>query len=148
MKKTITVLFLVLTVMAAACSSGSSESKDEKTASKSTKFALVGTWNAKELSYVSKKDRNRTQDIKKMLNASITMTIQANGHYSYKVNMMGMTKTESGTMKRDGNRIIMDNPDFKMTLAGKTLTLTNDNQSWDFGQGKEPALSKAVFVRK
>ncbi len=82
-----------------------------------------------------------------MLNASISMTIKSNGQYSYKVKMMGMTKTESGTMKQDGNRVITDNPDFKMTLTGKSLTKTSDNQTWDFGEGKEPAISKAVFVK-
>ena len=83
-----------------------------------------------------------------MLKAAISMTIKTDGHYSYEVKMMGMTKTESGMMQQNGNRITTDNPDFKMMLSGKTLTLKVDNQQWDFGQGNEAAISKAVFVRR
>lgn len=146
--KAINLLVLVTMMIVAACSHSSSESENKSGNKSADKISLAGTWAAKELTYTSKADPGRTQDMKKMLQASITMTIKANGHYSYDVKMMGMTRTESGTMKQKGNRIITDNPDFKMTLSGNTLTMTGDNQQWDFGRGKEPAISKAVFVRK
>ncbi|MFQ5640550.1 MAG: hypothetical protein ACE5IR_21425 [bacterium] len=147
--KTISLLVLSTMMLVVACSSNDASESGKKSGNKSAdNGSLAGTWVATELSYTSKKKPTKTQDMKKMMNASITMTIKSNGQYSYKVKMMGMTKTESGTIKQKGNRIVTDNPDFKMTLSGNTLIMTGDNQKWDFGRGREPAISKAVFVRK
>jgi len=157
-KKTIHLLVIVTLMFTAACGTDSTgnETATANEPRRPTKIQnkradnreLAGTWVAKDLSYISKKDPSRTQDMKKMLKAAISMTIKTDGHYSYEVKMMGMTKTESGMMQQNGNRITTDNPDFKMMLSGKTLTLTVENQQWDFGQGKEAAISKAVFVRR
>ncbi|MFQ5606088.1 MAG: hypothetical protein ACE5IR_20400 [bacterium] len=150
-KKTAHTIFIWLFAMmlAVACSSNDASESGNKSGKKSAgSSSLAGTWVATELSYASKKKPTRTRDIKEMMKASITMTIKASGHYSYKVKMMGMTKTESGRVKKNGNRITTDNPDFKMSLSGNRLIMTSDNHKWDFGRGKEPAISKAVFVRK
>ena len=158
-KKTIHLLVIVTLMFTAACGTDST-GNETATANEPRRLAkiqnkradngeLAGTWVATELSYTSKKKPIKTQDMKKMMKASITMTIKANGHYSYKTKIMGMTKTESGKMKRNGNRIITDNSDFKMSLSGNKLIMTSDNNhKWDFGRGNEPAISKAVFVRR
>lgn len=141
-------LLLLTTAFIIACADGSSGSGNNTASKGSGSTSLAGAWEAKELSYTSMSNPGRTQDMKKKLRAAITMTIKPDGHYSYKVKMMGMSKTESGMMRQKGSRIIMDNPDFKMKLAGNTLVMTSDNHKWDFGHGKEAARSKAVFVRK
>lgn len=138
-------VFVILVFTACNSESPEAEKTDKKNISKSS---LAGTWDATEMSYASTKNPGKSIDMMKEYNASLTMTIKSNGTYTYSATMMGMTTNQSGTMKKNGNNITSDNLDFKMTLAGNKLTLRVVNQSWDFGSGKEPAISKAVFKRR
>ncbi len=138
-------IFVVISFSACSTDSPEVENKSKKSISNSS---MAGTWDAKEMTYTSTKNPNKSLDMMNEFKTSLTMTIKTNGTYTYSAKMMGMSTNQSGTMKKDGNKITSDNPNFKMTLSGNILTLLVENQSWDFGDGREPAISKAVFKRR
>lgn len=108
---------------------------------------LTGTWKLIEFSYTSK--ANPSQKVDWVAEGmSLTMTIESNGNFSASGSYMGFPYSYSGHMNESDAGIDDGDDDTIITRSGNTLTITDENESYDFGNGDEPAILKQVYQKQ
>lgn len=140
MKRLTTVLFLaIMFAFLASCSSDSGTDPDASD--------LEGTWNLTEYKYISQGTSGEF-DAKAAQNISLTMTVNSNGSFSVSGSFSGIPFSFSGNFNDDGTDIDDGDPNTSITLSGDTLTIEDTSETWDFGNGDEPATLRQVYVRQ
>lgn len=140
---------LIIFLMLASCSKDSTEPEVI-----SPVEPLVGTWDMTESKAISKNDPGTFFDLMDFfgIQLSVTIVVQPSGDYTVTIIMDGVTiATEAGKftdMDDFENQMSQGDPDVTVTLAGNTVTIIKDNQTFDFGNGEEPALERTVYTRR
>jgi len=133
--------------MLASCSKNTSEPEDI-----SPVAPLVGTWDMSESKVISKNDPGTFVDLMEFFEFSVTIVVQPNGDFTVSFTMAGATiSTEAGrfaNMEDFEEQMTQGDPDNTVTIEGNTITVTRDNQTYDFGNGDEPALERTVYKRR
>lgn len=112
---------------------------------------LLGIWGAVEYAYTSRADPGITEDLLD-LGATYSITLIHGGTYEWRLSLAGMTETGSGTFDVRGSRLTLT-PDvggpvvYTFTFDQIFLTLFNDDESYDFGAGEEPASLRIQLDR-
>ncbi|MCK6618947.1 MAG: hypothetical protein HUU32_13020 [Calditrichaceae bacterium] len=115
---------------------------------------LVGTWDMTESKVISKNDPGTFFDLMDFfgIQLSVTIVVQPSGDYTITFMMAGVTfATEAGKfmdMEDFEEQMTQGDPDNTVTIEGNTITVTRDNQTFDFGNGEEPALERTVYTRR
>lgn len=105
---------------------------------------LLGFWGGVEYEYTSDADPDVTVDLINDLQGTYGITLIYDGTYEWQLTVSGVTETGSGTFEVSGNRLTLT-PDagspvvYTFTFDRIFLTLFNDQASYDFGAGDEPA---------
>lgn len=114
--------------------------------------SLSKTWTATKYEYASKADPDTKVDLIQM-GMSIQFTINDDGTYTAVVSYgMAGQETETGTLSVADGMMTFDPEDDESytvdyTLSGNTLTMTDENESYDFDgdEQEEPAVMTLVF---
>lgn len=118
--------------------------------------ALVGTWNATSVEFTNVANPSEKVDLIAE-GGSVRLVIQASGSYTLTLGFPGEPdETEQGAVEIEGNRFTLagSNPDddnvFNYTLVNNTLTLTANDESFDFDDNgdDEPASLRVVLVKQ
>ncbi len=97
---------------------------------------LEGTWNATALVFTNNADATESVDIVQVDGATFTTTVTASGSVSTLfVDGQGGSSSDSGTLSSDGSSITIGGDTFQAVLSIDQLTLTNANETYDFGTG-------------
>jgi hypothetical protein len=108
---------------------------------------LTGTWKLVEFSYTSKANPSQKVDwVDQGMN--LTMTIENNGNFSVSGNYQGFTYSYSGHFDEGNDTIDDGDANTTITMSGDLLTITDENESYDFGNGDEPAILKQVYQKQ
>jgi hypothetical protein len=117
-----------------------------------TSEELLGIWGGVEYEYTSDADPAVTEDLINELGATYSVTLIHGGTYEWQLSLPGSTQTGSGTFDVSGNRLTLT-PDvgspvsYSFTFDQIFLTLFNDEESYDFGAGEEPASLRILLDR-
>ena len=107
---------------------------------------LEGTWNATSIVFTNNANSAESVDIVQTDGASFTMTVTASGSVSTLFDDgQGSTDSDSGTLSSDGSSITIGGDTFQAVRSGDQLTLTNANETYDFGSGS--AVPATLVVR-
>ncbi len=110
---------------------------------------LEGTWNATSIVYTNNANSTESVDIVQTDGASFTMTVSASGTVSTLFDDgQGSTDSDSGTLSSDGSSITLGGDVFQAVRSGDQLTLTNVDESYDFGSGSVSATVAATLTRQ
>ncbi len=107
---------------------------------------LEGTWNATSIVFTNNANSAESVDIVQTNGASFTMTVSASGSVSTLFDDgQGSTDSDSGTLSSDGSTVTIGGDTFQAVRSGDQLTLTNANETYDFGSGS--AVLATLVVR-
>ena len=110
---------------------------------------LEGTWNATSIVYTNNANSAESVDIVQTDGASFTMTVSASGSVSTLFDDgQGSTDSDAGTLSSDGSSITLGGDVFQAVRSGDQLTLTNVDESYDFGSGSVSATVAATLTRQ
>jgi hypothetical protein len=118
---------------------------------------LVGIWDATKFEFEETSgDPVVTVDLMTM-NYEITIEINEGGTYEISMSFLGgAPEVDTGTWSLDGDLLVLTatgepvGDEFEVTIAGTTLTVRSDDQTWDFDEDgtEEPALFEAIFQKR
>jgi len=120
---------------------------DDSGSNSTSASGLVGTWDMAKFEYKSKANPSLTEDLVQS-GMNLSLTIKSNGDYTGSGNYLGFPYSFSGNMNEDGDSIDDGDPNTTITRSGNTLTIVDNDDSWDFGNGDEPATSTQVFEKQ
>ena len=110
---------------------------------------LEGTWNATAIVFTNNADSVESADIVQADGASFTMTVSASGSVSTLFDDgQGSTDSDSGTLSSDGSSITIGGDTFQAVRSGDQLTLTNANESYDFGSSPDVPATLVVSLTR
>ncbi len=136
------IIFLLLT----SCSKNASEPEDI-----SPVAPLVGTWDMTESKVISKNDPGTFVDMMEFFEFSASFVVQPNGECTITFIFLGVPTTMTvniANMEEFENQMTQGDPNVTVTIEENTITVIKDNQTWDFGNGDEPALERTVYTRR
>lgn len=137
---------LIIFLMLASCSKDSTEPEVI-----SQVEPWVGTWDMTESKAISKNDPGTFLDLMALFQISGTVVIQPSGDYTVSIIVPGDTIIQTGqftTLQELENQMTGGDPDVTVTFDTDMVTIIRDNQTWDFGNGEEPALERTVYTRR
>lgn len=116
---------------------------------------LVGTWNASKLEFTSAANATLKADVVG-LGGSLSITFASNGSFTLTEREPGeLANTRTGTFLLKGDTLTISESgqgsptDFRTSLSGSTLTLTNDDDEYDFNNdGTEEPARLIVVLNK
>ncbi len=110
---------------------------------------LEGTWNATSIVFTNNANSAESVDIVQTDGASFTMTVSASGSVSTLFDDgQGSTSSDSGTLSSDGSSINIGGDTLQAVRSGEQLTLTDANDTYDFGSGSVPATVVVRLTRQ
>ncbi len=109
---------------------------------------LQGSWTAAVYEYTDNANASNVEDIIQTNGASFTMTVDASGTASTLLDDgLGSTSSDSGTLNSTDTVITLGGATFNAARSGDVLTLTDADQSFDFGSGSTSATLRVVMNR-
>jgi hypothetical protein len=110
---------------------------------------LVGTWNATKLEFTNKANPAQRVDVVP-LGAQLRIVVEPSGRAISTFSFQGLTQVDTSQIVIRGDTLLVDGRRLLFTLSGNTLTLTDNNESFDFDQNgtEEPATLLAVLLRQ
>lgn len=112
---------------------------------------LEGVWDATVYVFTNQANTSETVDIVAVDQASMVLTVQANGTTSSVFDDgQGGTSSDSGTFTAEGDMLTLGGITFQASLSGDRLTLTNDDAQFDFDDNgsDEPATARITLQRR
>ncbi len=110
---------------------------------------LVGTWNATKLEFTNKANPAQKVDVVP-LGAQLRIVVEASGRAIATFSFQGQSSVDTSQIAIRGDTLVVDGRRLLFTLSGNTLTMTDDNESFDFNQdgAEEAATLLAVLLRQ
>lgn len=110
---------------------------------------LVGTWNATKLEFTNKANSAQKIDVVP-LGAQLRIVVEPSGRAISTLSFQGQTSVDTSQIVIRGDTLVVDDRRLLFTLSGNTLTITDNNESFDFNQdgAEEPATLLAVLLRQ
>ena len=113
---------------------------------------LLGLWGGVEYEYTRDADPGTTVDIVNDLGGTYSITLISGGTYSWQLLVSGTNTTGTGTFEVSGNRLTLtptggSPTTYTFTFDEIFLTLRNEEASYDFGSGEEPASLRILLDR-
>lgn len=143
---------IMLFVFLAGCSSDSTDPSDISN--------LEGTWHLSSMTFINNANSSQTVDALNIQGTTtdMVMTIESNGNYTITVtittNLTGtpqtFTSTQTGNFNEEGGGIEDNDPSTTVTLSGNTLTIEDNDETYDFDNDgtDESATLRTVFQRQ
>ncbi|GBD32291.1 hypothetical protein HRbin33_01255 [bacterium HR33] len=110
---------------------------------------LVGTWNATKLEFTNKSNPLQKVDVVP-LGARLTIVVEPSGRAISTFSFQDFSDVDTSQIVIRGDTLLVDDRRLLFTLSGNTLTITDNNESFDFNQdgAEEPATLLAVLLRQ
>lgn len=105
-----------------------------------------------EYEYTSDADPGTAEDLINDLGGTYSITLVVDGTYHWQLTVSGSTETGSGTFVVSGNQLILTpgsgpTTTYRFTFDEIFMTLYDDDVSYDFGGGSEPAELRILLDR-
>lgn len=110
---------------------------------------LVGTWRATKLEFTNKANTAQKVDLVP-LGAQLTIVVESSGRAISTFSFQGSTSVDTSQIAIRGDTLLIDGERAVFVLSGNTLTLTDNEEEFDFNQDgtQDPAILVAVLVRQ
>jgi hypothetical protein len=110
---------------------------------------LVGTWNATKLEFTNKANPAQKVDLVP-LGAQARLVVEPSGRAITTFSFQGSTEVDTSQIVIRGDTLLVDGRRVLFTLSGNTLTLTFNDESFDFNQDGTPeaAILLAILRRQ
>lgn len=143
------VLVLLLAAIATSFIAGCSGSEGTGPDNNNGDFdALVGDWRVTQFAYIAVSDPNLTFDLLASQGITVSMTIRSDGSYTTTTTVGGQTQTSSGQFVNTNGNFSDGDPNTTMTITSNQIIWSIANESWDFGNGFEPATLEVIYTRQ
>ncbi len=118
---------------------------------------ITGTWNASSVVFTNLANPSQKSDLIADADGTLTITFSANGDFSITLTVPpDQPETDVGTVEVRGDTLTLAESgqgsptDFIASLSGNTLTLTTDDEEFDFDDDgtDEPASLRVVLQRQ
>ncbi|MEN8145558.1 MAG: hypothetical protein ABFS14_11470 [Gemmatimonadota bacterium] len=110
---------------------------------------LEGSWVASVIEYTDNANSANVVDIVQRDGASFTLDVDANGNASTVFSDgLGSTDSDSGTLNSTSTTLTLGGNPINAVRDGDVLTLTDPNDSFDFGSGSSTSATLRIVLSR
>lgn len=110
---------------------------------------LEGTWAASVYEFTDNANASNVVDVTVRDGATFTLTVDENGTASTLFDDgVGGSSSDSGTLNSEGDVLTLGGVAYNAVRDGNLLTLTHDDQDFDFGSGSSVSASVRIVMNR